>query len=151
MHYLFQEKNLNRDELREVWVSNDIDRLPMLKEWKGLRSIMMIKTKRVENGKTQQETRLYICSLQHDASALKMAAREHWSIENTCHWVLDVAYQEDKSRVRKGYGAENLSRLKRLTLNLLMQDKSRKRSIATKRFEAALDDQYREQLLRSAG
>lgn len=150
VHYLFQEKNRGRQERREVWVSNDIDWLPMLNDWKGLRSIMMIKTERVVNGKTQQEIRLYICSLHYDAPALSKAAREHWAIENTCHWVLDVTYQEDKSRVRKGYGAENLSRLKRLTLNLLTQDKTSKESTATKRFEAALDDQYRERLLRNA-
>ena len=126
VHYLFQEKNRGRQERREVWVSNDINWLPMLKEWKGLRSIMMIKTERIINDKPQQKTRLYICSLQYDAPGLKEAARQHWSIENTCHWVLDVTYQEDKSRVRKGYGVENLSRLKRLTLNLLMQDKTNK-------------------------
>ena len=149
VHYLFQEKNRGRQEQREVWVSSDIDWLPMLKDWKSLRSIMMIKTERIVDGKAQQESRLYICSLHYDAPELEKAAREHWAIENTCHWVLDVTYQEDKSRVRKGYGAENLSRLKRLTLNLLMQDKTSKASIATKRFEAALDDQYREQLLRN--
>lgn len=149
-HYLFQEMNRGRREKREVWVSSSIEWLPMLKDWKGLRSIMMIKTERLINGKTQQETRLYICSLAYDAPELRQAARKHWAIENTCHWVLDVTYQEDKSRVRKGYGAENLSRLKRLTLNLLMQDKVSKKSIATKRFEAALDDQYREMLMKNA-
>lgn len=117
VYYLFQEKKRGRQEQREVWVSNDIDWLPMLKGWKGLRSIMMIKTERVVNGTAQQETRLYICSLNYDAPGLKEAVRQHWAIENTYHWVLDVTYQEEKSRVRKGYGAENLSRLKRLTLN----------------------------------
>jgi len=150
IHYLFQETNRGRQEKREVWVSSYVEWLPMLKDWKSLRSIMMIKTERVVNSKTQRETRLYICSLAYDAPELGQAAREHWSIENTCHWVLDVTYQEDKSRVRKGYGAENLSRLKRLSLNLLMQDKESKKSIATKRFEAALDDQYREMLIRNA-
>jgi predicted transposase YbfD/YdcC len=147
VHYLFQERNRGRQERREVWVTNDVSWLPMLGNWKGLRSIMMIKTERIVNGKTQCETRLYICSLSFDAAVLKTAARDHWAIENTCHWVLDVTYQEDKSRVRKGFGAENLSRLKRLTLNLLMQDKTSRESIATKRFEAALDDEYREKLL----
>jgi predicted transposase YbfD/YdcC len=147
VHYLFQERNRGRQERREVWVTSDVSWLPMLGNWKGLRSIMMIKTERIVNGKTQCETRLYICSLSFNAAVLKTAARDHWAIENTCHWVLDVTYQEDKSRVRKGFGAENLSRLKRLTLNLLMQDKTSRESIATKRFEAALDDEYRERLL----
>lgn len=150
VHYLFQETNRGRQEKRDVWVSSNVSWLPMLKDWKGLHSIMMIKTERVVLGKNQQETRLYICSLAYDKPELREAARAHWSIENTCHWVLDVIYQEDRSRVRKGYGAENLSRLKRLTLNLLMQDNASKKSIATKRFEAALDDQYREMLMKSA-
>lgn len=150
VHYLFEETNRGRQEKREIWVSGDIGWLPMLKEWKGLRSILMIKTDRIANGRLEQETRFYISSLVYDVPNLGQAAREHWSIENTCHWVLDVTYQEDASRVRKGYGAENLSRLKRLTLNFLMQDKVSKKSIATKRFEAALDDQYRERLMRNA-
>lgn len=149
VHYLFEEKNRGRRERREVWVSNDVSWLPMLKDWKSLRSIMMIKTERIVNGKTQLETRMYICSMHHDAPVLKEAARKHWAIENTCHWVLDVTYQEDSSRVRKGNGAENLSRLKRVTLNILLQDKTSKASLATKRFEAALDDEYREALLRN--
>jgi predicted transposase YbfD/YdcC len=120
----------------------------MLGEWKGLRSIMMVKTKRLIKGKIETDTRFYICSLPAESKVLKDAARRHWSIENTCHWVLDVTYQEDQSRVRKGFGAENLSRLKRLTLNMLKQDVTSKGSIATKRFEAALDDDYRERLLR---
>ena len=130
VHYEFLEQNRGRREQREVWVSNDIGWLPMLQDWKGLCSIMMIKSERAENGKTQNDTRFYICSLPYDTPELQRASREHWAIENTCHWVLDVNYQEDKSRIRKGYGAENLSRLKRLTLNLLMQDKTNKQSIA---------------------
>jgi predicted transposase YbfD/YdcC len=150
VYYKFEETNRGRQEVREIWVTNDIEWLPMLKDWKGLRSIMMIKTKRVVKGKTETETRYYICSLPADAKILKDAARKHWGIENSCHWVLDVTYQEDNSRVRKGYGAENLSRLKRLSLNILKQDKTKKGSIASKRFEAALDDDYRENLLRKA-
>lgn len=129
-------------------MTNDVDWLPMLEDWKGLRSIMMVKTKRLVKGKLETETRYYICSMPAEAKLLKNAARQHWSIENSCHWVLDVTYQEENSQVRKGYGAENLSRLKRLTLNMLKQDTTSKGSIATKPFEAALDDKYRERPLR---
>jgi len=149
VYYQFEEKNSGREEVREVWITDDVQWLPMLKNWKGLRSIMMIKTRRLVKGKIETDTRYYICSLPASSKILKDAARRHWAIENTCHWVLDVTYQEDQSRVRKGYGAENLSRLKRLTLNMLQQDKTSKGSIATKRFEAALDDEYRERLLRN--
>jgi len=149
VYYKFEETNRGRQEIREVWVTNDVNWLPMLEDWKGLRSIMMVKTKRLVKSKLETETRYYICSMPAEAKLLKNAARQHWSIENSCHWVLDVIYQEDNSRVRKGYGAENLSRLKRLTLNMLKQDTTSKGSIATKRFEAALDDRYRESLLRN--
>ena len=149
VYYKFEEKNRGRQELREVWVIDDIEWLPMQEEWKGLRSIMMVKTERLVRGKLETDIRYYICSLPANAEFLKDAARRHWSIENTCHWVLDVTYQEDKSRVRKGNGAENLSRLRRLTLNLLKRDTTSKASIATKRYEAALDDKYRENLLRN--
>jgi len=150
VYYRFEEKNRGREEIREVWVTNDIEWLPMLEDWKGLRSIMMVKTKRLIKGKLETDTRYYISSLPAEAKILKKAARAHWAIENSCHWVLDVTYQEDHSRVRKGYGAENLSRLRRLTLNMLTQDTTSKSSIATKRYEAALDDEYRESLLRRA-
>jgi len=148
VYYKFEEKNRGRQELREVWVIDDVEWLPMLEEWKGLCSIMMVKTERLVKGKLETDIRYYICSLPANAELLKDAARRHWNIENTCHWVLDVTYQEDKSRVRKGNGAENLSRLRRLTLNLLKKDTTSKASIATKRYEAALDDKYRENLLR---
>jgi predicted transposase YbfD/YdcC len=125
VYYKFEEKNRGRDEVREIWITNDVQWLPMLGDWKCLRSIMMVKTKRLVKGKLETDTRYYICSLPADSKILKDAARRHWAIENTCHWVLDVTYQEDQSRVRKGNGAENLSRLKRLTLNMLQQDKTR--------------------------
>lgn len=147
--YKFEETNRGRKETREIWISDDVKWLPMIDKWKGLWSIMMIKTQRIIKGKIETDTRYYICSLPANSPLLKYAARKHWSIENSCHWVLDVTYQEDKSRIRKDYGAENFSRLRRLTLNMLKQDKTNKGSIATKRFEAALDDKYREALLRS--
>jgi predicted transposase YbfD/YdcC len=150
VYYKFEETNRGRGEVREIWVTEDIDWLPMLGDWKGLRSIMMVKTKRLVKGKLETETRYYICSLPAEAPLLKDAARKHWGIENSCHWVLDVTYQEDRSRVRNGHGAENLSRLKRLTLNILRQDRTSKSSITAKRFEAALDDKYRESLLKGA-
>lgn len=150
IHYRFEEKNRGRKETREIWITNEISWLPMLKNWKGLKSIMMIKTERVVNGKVETDTRYYISSLSAESNVLKKAARKHWAIENSCHWVLDVTYQEDKSRVRKDNGPENLTRLRRLTLNMLKQDKSSKSSIATKRYEAALDDAYREHLIKGA-
>ncbi len=152
VYHRLEEKNRGRQELREIWIVDDISWMPksMRDKWKGLQSIMCIKTRRIIKGKEEIGIRLYISSLPADSKLLKDAVRKHWGIENSCHWILDVTYQEDQSRVRKGYGAENLTRLRRLSLNLLQQDKTSKSSIATKRLEAALDDTYRERFLRMA-
>jgi predicted transposase YbfD/YdcC len=70
------------------------------------------------------------------------AGRGHGGIENSCHWILDVVFGEDQSRVRVGYAAQNLALIRRLALNLLQQEKSLKRGIKTKRLKAAWDDRY---------
>jgi len=68
--------------------------------------------------------------------------RSHWGIENSCHWVLDVVFREDASRIRVGNAAENMSTLRRLALNLLRREKSEKGGIHVKRLKAALDEKY---------
>ena len=76
------------------------------------------------------------------------AARGHWAVENSCHWVLDVVFKEDDSRVRAGHAAENFATLRRIVNNLLQQERSVKRGVKAKRLKAALDENYLLKVLR---
>lgn len=122
-----------------------LDTLPDVSRWKGLGSIAMVESERTVNGKTSLERRHYICTLT-DVKAFAHAARAHWGIENSLHWVLDVTFREDDSRIRKGYGAENFNIIRQLAINLLKKEPS-KMSIKKKRFKAALSDKFRENVI----
>lgn len=89
-----------------------------------------------------EETRYFISSLPANAERQGNAVRSHWGIENQLHWHLDVTFREDKSRVRAGNGAENLSILRRSTLNLLKADRSKKISLKNKRLKAGRNPDY---------
>lgn len=102
----------------------------------------MVEAPREVNGETSIEERYWLSSLAVDAERFAEIARGHWGIENTCHWILDVVFREDDSRVRIGYAAENMALIRRAALNLLQQDKTTKRGVKTKRFKAALDEGY---------
>jgi predicted transposase YbfD/YdcC len=109
--------------------------------WRDLRTIAMVVSEVTQSGKTTREQRYYIGSLPCDATRMARAIRSHWSVENNLHWVLDVVFREDDSRIRKGNAAENMAMLRRLTLSLLKQDKS-KGSLRTKRKKAGWDDDF---------
>ena len=82
-----------------------------------------------------------ISSLEADAQCHNQVIRSHWSIENSLHWVLDVTFNEDASRVRQGHAAENLGLLRRLSVNLLKREPS-KQSLKIKRYKAAMDNSF---------
>jgi predicted transposase YbfD/YdcC len=84
----------------------------------------------------------YLSSLSPDAARASQTVREHWGVENSLHWVLDVAFNEDQSRVRVGNAPENLALAGKITHNLLQQETTLKRGVKTKRFLAALDESY---------
>ena len=88
------------------------------------------------------ESRYYISSLPGDAVQLLEATRNHWRIENSCHWVLDVAFREDASRIRKDNSGENFAIVRRIALNLLKSEKSTKLGVANKRLKAPWDNNY---------
>jgi predicted transposase YbfD/YdcC len=117
----------------------------------GLRTFgMVFSERRVGQGPTTAETRFYISSLDLKVKAFAEAVRGHWSIENELHWQLDVTFGEDRNRVQKRHGAENLALLRRLTLALLKAHPA-KESLARKRFAAALDTTFLEEILHADG
>ena len=139
------EKSHGRIEKRRCRSVTDrewIDYLNGKGEWRGLSSVAMVECKRVVEGESSNQKRYYISSLRLDAKALLESVRSHWGIENSMHWVLDMGFREDESRVRKGNSAENLSILRRMAMNLLRQDKSVKVGIEAKRKRAGWDEKY---------
>ena len=110
--------------------------------WKGLRSIAKVTTDRCIGEERQTQTRYYISSLEGNAKALLQAVRSHWSIENSLHWVLDVAFDEDQCRVRVGNAAQNLAILRQIALNLLKQEKTAQVGLHNKRLMAGWDNVY---------
>ena len=112
-------------------------------EWQNLNSIGFVDYLREEkNGKTTKERRYYISSLPNNAEVLAKAIRGHWGIENQLHWVLDVQFNEDDSRIRKDNAPENLAIIRQIALNLLKQEKTAKNGIKNKRKKAGWDNDY---------
>jgi predicted transposase YbfD/YdcC len=141
-----------RIETRRVWVTDEVHWLgeDLLARWPGLGSVAAVECRREDlgTGKTSTERRYFISSRKGvDAKAMAEAVRGHWSVENKLHWQLDVSFNEDQRRIRKDHGAENFSRLCRLSLNLLARDKSAKIGIHGKRLKAGWDEPYLLRLL----
>lgn len=132
-----------RIEKREVYTTEDIDWLPQKGEWKNLKSLIMIKSERTIPGQSKSiERRYYISSLPADVLRVSNAIRGHWGIENQVHWILDVAFREDEQNANAGNIAENMSMIRRLSLNLLKQEKTAKCGIEIKRQMAGWDNEY---------
>lgn len=133
----------DRIEVRRYYVTDDIEWLSQKADWKGLQSIAMVESERTISGEeTSCERRYYISSLAADAKQVGKAIRTHWSIENSLHWVLDIAFREDESRIRKDHAPENVATLRHIALNLLKQEKTTKVGIKSKRLKAGWDESY---------
>jgi len=124
-YYESVEKDHGRIEVRKCWaVEGEAKWLGFGDEWKGLRSIAAVRGERTIASKKSVETRYYISSLPGDAKKISLAVREHWAIENSLHWVLDVTMNEDMSRVRKDNAPENLATLRRIAINMVKKGKT---------------------------
>jgi predicted transposase YbfD/YdcC len=152
MDYSYREvvnKDHGRLEIRRCWAIGDPLAFEYIRHydgWADLRSIVRVQRERRIGAKVEQETAYYISSLPSDAAKLLAATRAHWGIENSCHWVLDVTFGEDDSRIRSGDAPQNMAVLRHLALNLLKRDPS-KGSLRRKRYQAALDDTFLLKLL----
>ena len=112
-------------------------------EWKDLNSIACVDYLRTEKGKTSLETRYFISSINAQGhKSIALAIRKHWCVENQLHWVLDVSFNEDDSRIRKDNAPENLAIIRHIALNLLKQEKTLKVGVKNKRKNAGWNEQY---------
>jgi predicted transposase YbfD/YdcC len=151
-HDVFQrrEHGHGREEYRCYTVLHTTEGIRNAEAWAGLTTIGMCYSERTVKGETTSETRYFIGDKRGSAKYYASGLRHHWGIENNLHWQLDVNFGEDGNRVQKRNAAENLALLRRLTLSLLKAHPS-KDSIAKKRFAAALDTSFLEEILRGDG
>ena len=141
--YETTDKGHGRIEWRKTWATTNVAWLQKRHNWPGLKSIAAIESRTKRDGDTTAERRYYISSRVGEvAQVIGVLARNHWSVEDKLHWMLDVAFGEDDSRVRIGNAAENLSRVRRLALMLLKKEKSCKLGVKSKRKKAGWNRDY---------
>jgi len=142
------EKDHGRLEIRRCWQSGRLGWFADQAKWEGLRSVGVVESVRqVGTEAPTVERRYYLSSLAVDVKKFARAVRGHWGVENSLHWCLDVQMGEDQSRARTGHAAENLATLRRLALNLLKRDKTKKRGLRGKQLNAGWDHDYLLRLL----
>ena len=139
-----------RLEVRRAWATDDLAWLADRPRWPGLRSVVRVDAARTIGDRTSHETRFFLSSLPPDAAHLARVVRSHWAIENSLHWVLDVAMHQDQTRIRTGHAPENLAILHHIALNLLKQDRTEKLGIKNKRLAAGWDHDYLLRLIMGA-
>jgi predicted transposase YbfD/YdcC len=135
-----------RVETRTCWVSGSLHWLESRGQWKGLQTVVCVQSLREGPDGLSSERRYYLSSLAPDPVPIQKAIRQHWSIENTLHWTLDMTFQEDASRIRKDHAPENLACLRKVALSWLKQENS-KRSIRSKRKKIGWDHGFLQKVL----
>jgi predicted transposase YbfD/YdcC len=142
--YSTVEKDHGRIETRNVFSIGKLDVIEGLglEKWPGLNSVTLVESIREIKGKSTIEYRYYLSSLAADAERIGKTVRGHWGIENSLHWVLDVAFKEDKARNRKDHSASNMTIIRHMAVNVVKNDKSSKTSIRGRRLKAGWDDEY---------
>jgi predicted transposase YbfD/YdcC len=131
-----------RIEIRRYWTTSDINWLQGKESWKNINTIGMVQRERQVGEDISIETSYYISSIGNDTKLFSQAVRSHWGIENSLHWVLDISFREDESRIRKDNAPENFAVLRHMALNLLKTETSLRKSIKAKRLKAGWDNDY---------
>ena len=144
-HEATSEEGHGRIEHRNYFLSTDLSSLSGVEKWKGLKAFGMVESERHSGGRVSFEQRYFITSL-GDVKLFQQAVRSHWGIENKLHWRLDVTFREDESRIRRGNGPHNIGVIRHMAMNLLKREKT-KISYRRKRIRAALNDDFRSNLL----
>jgi predicted transposase YbfD/YdcC len=141
--YKTEEFGHGRHEIRHYLMLSDIQsRLDPDSVWSKLNSVGMVESVRKVDGKTTVEIRYFISSFEENAEKFASSVRSHWGIENSLHWILDVALREDECRIRKDNAPQNFAVLRQIAVNLLGKEKRVKLGIKNKQFLAAIDDKY---------
>jgi predicted transposase YbfD/YdcC len=146
-NYAEEEKSHGREELRACWVLEDLSEIRDRDLWPDLKSVIVVVRERTVGDKNSCEKHYYISNRQASAELFLRAIRGHWGIENGLHWVLDVTFDEDGSRVRKDHGPENFGLLRRLAVSMLKKAGGGKGSIRGKRLTAGWNDEFMESVL----
>ena len=118
--YTTLEINRGRTELRHIMVSNSVAAISP--DWKGLQQVVGVHRKVTENGKQSEETAWFISSRNENAFLYEEGIRSHWQIENSLHWVKDVTFKEDASKIRTGNAPQTISTLKNIGINIFRQN-----------------------------
>jgi len=140
------DKGHGRIEQRICHVAYDVETLSSYNKWRGLQAIIQIQASRWIHDKMEQKTRYYIASYRGTAKQLNMAIRSHWGIENSLHWILDVVFHEDQSRIRTDHAPQNMALLRKMALNMIKANKG-KFSVKTARLKAAWNPKVLQQLV----
>jgi predicted transposase YbfD/YdcC len=147
-HDVFAKENKGhgRTELRTVWVFTDVKELRDWHLWKNLQSLIVVVRECWQGGKHSIEVSYSISSKRASAAEFYGFIRDHWGIESRCHWVLDVCFREDDSRVREGHAPENLTCLRRMAMAILGRTNGKKGGFETRRLIAGWDEAYLEKI-----
>jgi len=141
-------KGHGRQEIRHcVMLSNIQSLIDSDGKWSNLQSVGMLNSWRTENEITTFVTHYFISRRSNNSELLAQSIRSHWAIENELHWVLDVQFNEDDSRIRNGNAPQNLATVRHIALNLLNQEKTVKAGVKRKRNKAGWDNEYLEKIL----
>lgn len=141
-----EEKAHGRTEKRTCQIISDLKFFPDVKDWKGIQSLICVESQRTLHGKTSIEKRYYVSSLKPNAKILAHAIRRHWTVENELHWSLDVAFNEDRCRIKHKQAAANFAAIRRFALALLKNAKLSNIGIKNQRLKAAWSNDFLEKV-----